>query len=83
MQPNVWTYLASTYDGANVKTYVNGVLAASQALTLSTVTSAGFSIGWGYDSTSATFSGTIDEVTIYNKVLTQQEIQDLMTATSY
>lgn len=72
---NVWTHVAATYDGAALKTYVNGTQVASRAITGNIVTSAqalriGGNSAWG-----EYFSGLIDEVRIYNRALTVAEIQ--------
>jgi hypothetical protein len=72
---NTWTHLAATYDGATVRLFVNGTLAASAAATGPiSVSSAPLRIGgnsvWG-----EYFAGTIDEVRVYNRALSQTEIQ--------
>ena len=76
---NSWTYLATTYDGANLRLYVNGTLAATQAKTGAITSSTNpLTIGsdpiWGQY-----FSGLIDDVRIYNTALTQAQIQTDMT----
>ena len=71
----VWTHLATTYDGANQRFFVNGVQVASRAQTGAITTSTsplrigGNSI-WG-----EFFAGQIDEVRIYDRALTAAEIQ--------
>src|SRR5437660_1178172 len=75
---NTWTHLATTYDGSTLRLYVNGVQVSSQARTgnLATSTSA---LQIGGDSTYGQyFTGTIDEVRIYNRALSQAEIQSDM-----
>ena len=67
---NSWTYLATTYDGANLRLYVNGTLAATQAKTGAITSSTNpLTIGsdpiWGQY-----FNGLIDDVRIYNTALT-------------
>jgi hypothetical protein len=80
---NVWTHLAATYDGATLRLYVNGVQVASRAQTGAIiVTSSPLRIGgngiWG-----EYFQGRIDEVRIYNRALSQAELQgDMNTPVS-
>ncbi len=77
--PNTWTHLATTYDGTTQNLYVNGALVASRPQAGAVVTApnplhiGGDSI-WG-----EYFSGIIDEVRIYNRALSQAEIQSDMT----
>ena len=79
--PNKWVHLAATYDGQNQRMYVDGVLVSSKAQTGPILASTGrLSIGgnsiWG-----EYFKGMIDEVRIYNRALTNAEIQkDMATA---
>ena len=72
---NGWTHLATTYDGAALRLYVNGALVKSRALTGSIIASTGpLDIGsdavWG-----EYFQGLIDDVRVYNKALSQAQIQ--------
>jgi hypothetical protein len=76
---NTWSHLAATYDNATLRLYVNGTQVGSRALTGSLLTSSGaLRIGgnavWG-----EFFQGRIDEVRIYNRALSQTEIQTDMT----
>ena len=77
---NQWSYLAITFDGAQVKTYVNGALVNTQALS-ATITARGNAINVGADATPAQFNkGMLDDLRIYNRVLTQAQIQTDMAA---
>jgi cytochrome c peroxidase len=78
---NTWTHLAQTYDGANLRLYVNGTLVRTLAVTGSIATSTlplriGGNTVWG-----EYFAGRIDEVRIYNRALSAVEIQTDMTGT--
>ena len=71
---NVWTHVAGTYDGATLRLFLNGVQVASTTVSGAVATSTGpLRIGgnsiWG-----EFFQGRIDEVRIYNDVLTAAEI---------
>ena len=78
---NAWSHLAGTYDGATLRLYVNGVLVVSQPFTGSIVTSTGALRLGGNSLWGEYFTGRIDEVRIYNRALSQSEIQtDMNTA---
>jgi hypothetical protein len=72
---NTWSHVAATYDGAALRLYVNGVLASTRAVTGGITQSANpLRIG-GNNIWGEFFNGLIDEVRIYNRALTAQEIQ--------
>jgi len=70
----IWSHLAATIDSSkNAKIYVNGELIASGTVTSSPGASVGsLLIGSGFD-------GLIDEVRVYTRALTKQEIHSDMT----
>jgi hypothetical protein len=77
---NTWTHLATTYDGATLRLYVNGTQVGSRALPGSIVTSnqplrIGGNAIWG-----EYFVGKIDEVRVFNRALSASEIQGTMNA---
>jgi glucose/arabinose dehydrogenase/PKD repeat protein len=77
---NAWTHLASTYDGTNLRLYVNGSLAATKAATGPMPNTAnplriGGNTVWG-----DYFSGLIDEVRVYNRALSEAEVKADMQA---
>lgn len=80
---NTWSHLATTYDGATQRLYINGVLVASRPQTGAVAASTGaLRIGgntiWGEH-----FQGRIDEVRIYNRALGAAEItRDMNTPVS-
>jgi hypothetical protein len=76
---NAWTHLAVTYDGAQLRLFVNGTPVGSQPMTGSMVTSTGALRIGGNSVWGEYFQGEIDEVRIYNRALTQAEIQTDMT----
>ena len=77
---NTWAYLALTYDGANLRLYVNGTQVATQART-GNIASSTNPLQIGGDSIYGQyFQGTIDEVRVYNAALTATQIQsDMVT----
>jgi hypothetical protein len=81
MAANTWVHVAMTYDGTTLRFYRNGTQVATAAASgaVSATTGAlriGGNSPWG-----DYFSGMIDEVRVYNRVLTAAEITtDMNTA---
>jgi chitodextrinase len=76
----VWQHVAMTYDGANVKFYVNGVLKGSTAHTGNLV-ARGTMLRIGADGLAGqNFKGKMDEIRVYNLAQTQAQIQADMNA---
>jgi hypothetical protein len=77
---NVWSHVASTYDGTTLRLYVNGVQTAATARTGNLVSSTSpLRIG-GNTVWAEFFAGRIDEVRIYQRALSAAEIQaDMQT----
>ena len=74
---NSWHYVVGVFDGTNVLVYVDGVKFTGSATAgpIDGHSSADLIIGTDSVSASYTFNGTIDEVRIYNRALTADEIQ--------
>lgn len=78
--PQVWQHFAWVYDGTSVKLYVNGSLSGSAAAS-GTFSSTDVPFGIGKSLLGGfnfVFGGRIDEVSVWDKGLTQSEIQDMM-----
>ena len=78
--PNVWQHIAVTYArGIAVKFYVNGNLVSTvtkgYVMPLAKIDDACLG-SWG--GTSRFFNGAIDEVRVWNEVLTEEQIRDNM-----
>jgi hypothetical protein len=70
-----WTHVALTYDGSLLRLFVNGVeVAAQQATGTIQSSSSPLSIG-GNSPYGEYFNGLIDDVRVYNRALSQAEIQ--------
>jgi hypothetical protein len=71
---STWTHLAATYDGATLKLYVNGALAGTRVAGGAIVQSTGMLRIGGTNVLNQWFRGRIDEVRMYNRPLTSDEI---------
>ena len=77
-----WYQVVAVWDGAKPMIYVNGVLDSAYDIAggLSTIGTAGHAY-IGYDETNNRyFDGAIDEVRIYNRALSAQEVSNLFNA---
>jgi hypothetical protein len=81
---NQWYHVTVVYDLQKVSFYINGQLTNTYSpLTSSTPTNTNpLTIGRDGDaSNSSSFKGKLDDIAIYNRALTQQEITALYTST--
>ncbi|HEX2401118.1 MAG TPA: LamG-like jellyroll fold domain-containing protein, partial [Mycobacterium sp.] len=76
---NTWSFLAATYDGTNLRLYLNGTQVATVAKTGNILSSANQLTIGGDSIYGQYFNGLIDNVRIYNTALTQTQIQTDMT----
>lgn len=81
MNVSEWYHLAATYNGSQVRLYLNGILDNTPTARTGTIStnSLDLIIGSGWSGTNPNafpFDGLIDEVAIYNRSLSAQEIQD-------
>ena len=78
---NTWHHIAGTYDGANVRIYVDGDLKKTVAKTGNQATSSNpMVIGKrdpGATNTDGTFKGFIDEVRIWSSALADTQLDDM------
>ncbi|MBL0102389.1 MAG: T9SS type A sorting domain-containing protein [Bacteroidetes bacterium] len=79
--PQVWQHYAWVYNGSTIALYLNGNLLGSTAAS-GTITSTAISFAIGKSLLGGfnfVYSGRADEVSVWNKALSQSEIQDMMT----
>jgi hypothetical protein len=78
-----WHHVVTTYDGASFRIYTDGVLRNTGAATGTVVVQADNEFNFGRLGTfGAYFSGSLDEVRIYNRALGANEITRLYNAGS-
>jgi hypothetical protein len=75
-----WLHAICTYDGFNVKIYVNGILIGVGTNSNWNTIGSQFYFGARPSMTNSFFPGSLDDIGIWNRVLTQCEIQDLYTS---
>jgi len=85
---NQWYHVAVTHDGTIVKLYVDGVLDNSTTKTYNTVMNAnglriGASANPDADAWHKYFNGKIDEVAIWNRALSADEVLELYKRSQY
>lgn len=87
IQPNVWYFVAGTWDSTGLRMYVNGVLENTTLVTNLTrpaQPTRPLTIGNGteFDRNNTWLSGLVDEAEVINRALSQAEIQAIYNAGS-
>jgi len=78
MTLNTWIHCVITYDGAgNVEFYKNGASAGSGSISWTDGTGASNTYIGTYNGISNYFTGLLDEIGIWNRVLTPSEVTEL------
>ncbi|MHC4740664.1 MAG: LamG domain-containing protein [Planctomycetota bacterium] len=74
---NLWHHVVGTYDGSNVRIWVDGVEGSSFAYT-GNISNADHSLELGRGADDAyNFAGTLDDIRVYNAALTEADIVSL------
>lgn len=77
---NTWVHYVCTYDGTTAKVYKNGVLFSSGAKTFNTVANSNlFKLGIAETGSTNYFNGAIDDLKIYDKELTAEQVSALFS----
>ena len=69
-----WYFVVLNYDGTNLSIYVNGDLKASLSTTVDEYADGSYIIGTNKYLDSQFLPGSVDEIKLYNKTLTNEEI---------
>jgi hypothetical protein len=71
---NTWMHIAATYDGTNIRMYINGIENSSRPYSLPIVANT-TNLGIGVDPTPQNYyQGVLDDLRIYNRPLSAAEI---------
>lgn len=75
--PGVWHYVVVNYNGVDQKLYIDGTLNNTNHIPGITIGYGGFPLKIGDGDFNLPFQGNIDDVRIYDRGLTDQEVADL------
>lgn len=76
VEDNVWTHVAATVEGGKATIYVNGVKDGEEARKgAASAKPSPFGMGWAVD--HGTFRGSLDDVRIYRRALSADEVRAL------
>lgn len=70
---NVWHELILTYDGSNIRSYLDGTADQYRAFSTFSATGSAFNLGWDG---STFFTGDLDEIAVWSKALTSTEVTE-------
>jgi Concanavalin A-like lectin/glucanases superfamily len=76
ISPNTWYHVVATADGTNLKMYLNGVLSNQNAQTAATTDTTDV-LFIGNNGSNNNLQGRMDDVRVYNRVLSDSEIVQL------
>jgi len=74
-----WTHLAATFDGTALRAFTSGTLVTTNELAQGFPSPDSNALTFGkHAQADAFFAGTIDDVRVYNRALTENEISDVV-----
>lgn len=73
-----WHHIVGRYNGTHISIYLNGVINETKVL-IGTIRTPNIPLFIGHEGWGNTFNGTIDEVRIYNRSLSSEQIAKLYT----
>jgi hypothetical protein len=79
LDTDTWYHVAFTFDGTTGTLYVDGAVVGATGLTLDTAAGTALRIGAGVAATDDFFAGDVDDVLIFDRALTADEVASLAT----
>ena len=73
---NIWHHIACTYDGTDMKLYMDGELISSKNNPGAAIKQQAIKTGIGNQNGDAPLNGTLDEIRIWNTARTQEELKE-------
>jgi hypothetical protein len=79
VKANTWYHVAVTYDGSHTRHYINGQQVAQTAVAGTLSDDTGYSLYMGKTTLKIDYplDGRLDDLRLYNRALTLQEVQDI------
>ncbi len=78
-----WHQVIGIYNGTHTIVYFDGIFRGATARVWNTIPSGEYRMGWLISGLSYYFNGTIDEVQLYSRALSEEEINASFNAGSY
>ena len=72
---NSWLHIVVKYDGINVKMFIDNQLIGITPYSANIIVTTPLVIGWGYN--SEFYNGQIDDIRIYDRPISDEEVQEL------
>ncbi|MCD4722958.1 MAG: right-handed parallel beta-helix repeat-containing protein [Desulfobacula sp.] len=77
IQTHVWYHISGTWVNGQFRLYLNGSLVESKQATVKDFVNNNFGLGKAYNTDNRYYDGKIDNFRIYNRVISESEIQQL------
>ena len=76
-----WTHIAFTYDGSQIRQYINGTLDTTHTGLSGTIDTSSNPLLIGYHNEDTAFHGVLDELVIFSRALSDGEVRNLLWST--